>query len=232
MKIDYSPVEMAIEIKEVVRMTVAVAVTVGVEAVVFQEVRVEPVRAVERTLLIVFLSAHVIDFRAGEAVRVILVLEALREPLLEVVRAGSTTVVLSPAVVVQNGAGLLEVAAIGAVNDLNLGFIIPVAVPLAFVEIDPEGGGAVGAVQVQVVEDAEQTLHEGIVSGEHVEFRVFSIGYKRIRPVFVDNGSLAKLEVSATDPTHFDHELLELPGIHERLVLGGSEVKVVRSLDS
>ena len=114
---------------------VAVVVASG-EAIFVKEVIIEAGGAVERAILHVRRTADISDSLGAVPVRVLLVRETLLDELLEVIGAGTTTIVLDVAVVVDQGAGVLKVSAIRAVDDLNLDLVIPVAVILALIEVD------------------------------------------------------------------------------------------------
>jgi len=78
---------------------VAVVVASG-EAIFVKEVIIEAGGAVERAILHVRRTADISDSLGAVPVRVLLVREALLDELLEVIGAGTTTIVLDVAVVV------------------------------------------------------------------------------------------------------------------------------------
>jgi len=85
----------------------AVAVVVsGSEAVFVEKILVIAGSAVKRAFLHISRTADISDSRGGETCRVLLVVHALGEVLLEVVAASTATIVLDVAVVVEQGAGV------------------------------------------------------------------------------------------------------------------------------
>jgi len=208
----HSPVEEWVEEVVIVEeVRVVVVVVVVAEAIGLQEILVEAVGVIVGALLSVFGGAHISGGLAGISVEVVLVLETLLEVLLEVVKAGRAAVVLNPAVVVEDCARVLQVIAVRAVDDLDLVLIVPVAVPLALVDVDPEGGAVLRGLHVQVVEDAKKTLDHISVGREHVELGGGSTVGSSLAPVLVDDLSVIKVEVTASDLGHLNHKLQELP---------------------
>jgi len=211
---------------------IVVVVIVVLEAELLQKICVEAAGAVEVASGGVGGGAHVRGRLGRVAVRASLCGQALGDPALEVSGAGTSTVVLNPSVEVEDSAGVGEVVAVGAVDDLDLEAVVPIAVPLALVKVDGDVRARLGSSNEQVVEEAEHVAQEGIVSREQDQLGGGGRRAVRLREVLVHDGGIVDGDSATEHLRQLDEELLVLPGLQGGDSRGARKASISVSVDS